>query len=58
MLFRSEDVLSLALFPQVAPKFLAWRDGPHDEPAAAPAAPKAAPADPNAVRELFVEFKG
>ena len=22
-----EDVLSLALFPQVAPKFLAWRDG-------------------------------
>ena len=39
-----EDVLSLALFPQVAPKFLAWRDGPHD--------------DPNAVRELFVEFKG
>ena len=56
-----EDVLSLALFPQVAPKFLAWRDGPHDEPAAAPAAP-AAPAkkqaDPNAVRELFVEFKG
>ncbi len=54
-----EDVLSLALFPQVAPKFLAWRDGPHDEPATAPAAPaKAAPADPNAVRELFVEFKG
>ncbi len=56
-----EDVLSLALFPQVAPKFLAWRDGPHDEPApAAPAAPAAAPktADPNAVRELFVEFKG
>ena len=55
-----EDVLSLALFPQVAPKFLAWRDGPHDEPAAAPAAPaqKAAPADPNAVRELFVEFQG
>jgi len=58
-----EDVLSLALFPQVAPKFLAWRDGPHDEPAAAPTAPaapakKAAPADPNAVRELYVEFKG
>ena len=57
-----EDVLSLALFPQVAPKFLAWRDGPHDEakPAAAPAvsAAKAAPADPNAVRELYVEFKG
>lgn len=50
-----EDVLSLALFPQVAPKFLAWRDGPHDEPAAP--APKN-PADPNAVRELFVEYKG
>ncbi len=51
-----EDVLSLALFPQVAPKFLKWRDGPHDEPAAAPAAPKAA--DPNAVRELYVEYRG
>ncbi len=51
-----EDVLSLALFPQVAPKFLAWRDGPHDESAAV-AAPKKA-ADPNAVRELFVEYKG
>ena len=55
-----EDVLSLALFPQVAPKFLAWRDGPHDgpAPAKAPEAPKAAPADPNAVRELYVEYKG
>ena len=53
-----EDVLSLALFPQVAPKFLAWRDGPHDEPAAPAAAPAKKPADPNAVRELFVEFKG
>jgi len=53
-----EDVLSLALFPQVAPKFLAWRDGPHDEPAKAPEASKAAaPADPNAVRELYVEYK-
>ena len=54
-------MLSLALFPQVAPKFLAWRDGPHDEPAPAKAseAPKAAaPADPNAVRELYVEYKG
>ncbi len=52
-----EDVLSLALFPQVAPKFLAWRDGPHDAPAA-PQAAAPAPADPNAVRELYVEYKG
>ena len=55
-----EDVLSLALFPQVAPKFLAWRDGPHEAEAPKPEAPKAAPpqpADPNAVRELFVEYK-
>jgi oxaloacetate decarboxylase alpha subunit len=47
-----EDVLSLALFPQVAPKFLAYRDGPRQELKAA-AAEK--PADPNAVRELYVE---
>ena len=56
-----EDILSLALFPQVAPKFLAYRDSDHTEeaPAKAPeAAAKAAPADPNAVRELYVEFKG
>lgn len=56
-----EDILSLALFPQVAPKFLAYRDSDHTEaaPAEAPeAAVKAAPADPNAVRELYVEFKG
>ena len=53
-----EDVLSLALFPQVAPKFLAWRDGPHDEPKAAPAPAAAKPAaDPNAVRELYVDDK-
>ncbi len=44
-----EDVLSLALFPQVASKFLAWRDGPKEEPKPA--------ADPNAVRELYVEYK-
>ena len=58
-----EDVLSLALFPQVAPKFLAYRDGPKETAPAAPAA-SAAPAapaksaDPNAVRELYVEWKG
>ena len=55
-----EDVLSLALFPQVAPKFLEWRDNPHPaEPAAVPAAPAAAPAstNSNAVRELYVEWK-
>ena len=47
-----EDVLSLALFPQVAPKFIANRDKP-----AAPTAPAATPTDPNAVRELYVEYK-
>ena len=41
-----EDVLSYALFPQVAPKFFEHRDH------LAPAAPKE---DPNAVRELYVE---
>ena len=57
-----EDVLSLALFPQVAPKFLAWRDGPHEAPkpeppkAEAQAAPPK-PAAPGAVRELYVEYK-
>ncbi len=53
-----EDVLSLALFPQVAPKFLAYRDNPKKDeaPAAAPAAPAAAKAaDPNAVHELTVQ---
>ena len=52
-----EDVLSLALFPQVAPKFLQWRDGPHDPPVP-PKPEPLKPADPNAVRELYVEFKG
>lgn len=41
----------------VAPKFLAWRDGPHEAPAQPAEAPKAPPAGPNAVRELFVEYK-
>ena len=52
-----EDVLSLALFPQVAPKFLAYRDNPQKDEApaaAAPAAPAKA-ADPNAVREVTVQ---
>lgn len=39
-----EDVLSCAMFPQVAPKFLAFRDAPKP--------------DPNAVRELFIEDTG
>ena len=47
-----EDVLSLALFPQVAPKFLAWRDGPKEE-----SKPAEAPGNPNAIRELYVEIK-
>ena len=56
-----EDVLSLALFPQVAPKFLDRRDHPEKyEQAAAPAPAPAAPApvkaaDPNAVHELTVQ---
>ena len=50
-----EDVLSLALFPQVAPKFIEKRDAPKAAPA--PAAPAAKPADDNAVRELYVEWK-
>ena len=54
-----EDVLSLALFPQVAPKFLAYRDNPQKEAAAPAAVPAAAApakaADPNAVHELTVQ---
>ena len=50
-----EDVLSLALFPQVAAKFLSVRDA-EKAPEPAPEAP--GQADPNAVRELYVEFKG
>ena len=63
-----EDVLSLALFPQVAPDFLKWRDDPnHEKPVdevvkpAAPKqeAPKSAPAPKAAeakIRELIVEY--
>ena len=50
-----EDVLSYALFPQVARKFMEARNNP--KPAEAPASP-AKPADPNAVRELYVEDLG
>ena len=50
-----EDVLSLALFPQVAPKFIEKRDAPKAAPA--PAAPAAKPADDDGVRELYVEWK-
>ena len=61
-----EDVLSLALFPQVAPKFLEYRDHPEKRepaPAAAPAkpaapAPAAAPAAAGDVRTVYVEYKG
>ncbi|SFQ04149.1 oxaloacetate decarboxylase, alpha subunit [Oscillibacter sp. PC13] len=48
-----EDVLSLALFPQVAPKFLAYRDGPVEK---ASESVKAEERSPNSVRELYVEY--
>ena len=47
-----EDVLSYALFPQVASKFLEARNNPK------PATPAPKPADPNAVRELYIEDCG
>ena len=52
-----EDVLSLALFPQVAEKFIKWRDGPREEAAPAPAAQaaSAAPKPTEGVRELYVD---
>ena len=55
-----EDVLSLALFPQVAEKFLQWRDGDHSEEAAevSPGDASASPvakADDNAPRTLVVD---
>ena len=56
-----EDVLSYALFPQVASKFLEARNTP--TPAAASTnspttAPSKSPTDPNAIRELYVEDLG
>jgi len=52
---KEEDVLSYALFPQVAMKFFDWRDGK----AAEEAAPKAAPAKAeNEVRRLYVQDSG
>ena len=59
-----EDVLSLALFPQVAPDFLKWRDDPnHVKPVdevVKPAAPAPKKEEPKKaeepVRELIVEY--
>lgn len=54
-----EDVLSYALFQQVATKFLDWRDHPEKREAPAPATASKAPAAANAVdnspRTLVVE---
>ena len=47
-----EDVLSYALFPQVAPGFFAKRDGKVEEKK------PEVKADPNAVRELYVQDMG
>ena len=47
-----EDVLSYALFPQVAPGFFAKRDGTVEEKK------PEVKADPNAVRELYVQDMG
>ena len=49
-----EDVLSYALFPQVAKKFFDIRDGKVEAPAV-PASQPAAKADDNKVIELYVE---
>ena len=51
---QEEDVLSYALFPQVAMKYFDWRDGINQEPAPAPAPEKK---DDGKARELTVVFK-
>ena len=54
-----EDVLSYALFPQVARKFMEARNNPKPaEPEKKAADPEKKAADPNAVRELYVEDLG
>lgn len=54
-----EDVLSYALFPQVALKFFEQRDNPQpkaeEAPQAAPAAAAAPKADDNSPRSLYIE---
>ena len=48
-----EDVLSYALFPQVAEKFIKYRDNPNKEEPAAPAPANAA--DNNGTRTVYVD---
>ena len=50
-----EDVLSVAMFPQVAPKFLAYRDGPKEPKPETEAAKSEPKSDANAVRTLWVQ---
>jgi pyruvate/oxaloacetate carboxyltransferase len=58
---QEEDVLSYALFPQVATKFFENRkkaaEGPKEEPVAAPipSAAQETPIAPDGVRMLYVE---
>jgi len=54
VMIQEEDVLSYALFPQVATKFFEARANKGKEEAAPAPAPKAAK-DPNAVKTLYVE---
>ncbi|MBQ3108474.1 MAG: pyruvate carboxylase subunit B, partial [Clostridia bacterium] len=54
VMIQEEDVLSYALFPQVATKFFEARANKGKEEAAPAPAPKAAK-DPNAVKTIYVE---